>query len=300
MKTLCRNCETECTLLFVATDCNRKLSKERFKYYVCPDCGLVFLSPIPGNLGDFYPHQYHTLPTSLRQLEAGAEPERYKIELVQGFVKAGRLLEIGPSHGNFAFLAKRAGFEVETIEMDERCCRFLTDYVGVKAFCCPDPVDALKETLPYDVIALWHVIEHLPDPWRTLSAIADRVRHDGIVVIAAPNPASFQFRVLGRRWPHLDAPRHVALIPRQLLVERMRTLGFACVLETTTDRGGVGWNLFGWEVYFRNTLWCFGFRASRVAHGIARLLGLAVAGLTLGIERRRHLGSAYTLVFRKE
>jgi SAM-dependent methyltransferase len=255
---------------------------------------------MPANLGDYYPTQYYTLPASLKQFESGAAPESYKIELVQRFISKGRLLEIGPSNGNFTLLAKNAGFEVEAIEMDERCCQFLNEFVGIRAICSSDPTSALVLTQPYDVIALWHVIEHLPDSLAVLKSIAAKINPKGIVVIAAPNPDSFQFQIMGRFWPHVDAPRHVVLIPRQILIDRMSQLGFSLEMQTTNDKGGLGWNLFGWEFYFRNFLNRLNFVSPRISAIMARLLGRLVGGMFYPIECVNGLGAAYTLVFRKE
>ncbi len=296
----CPICDASCSLNFVTKDYNRNISLENFEYYRCPDCKIIFLSPIPANLGDFYPTQYYTLPASMQQFEVGAEPERYKIELVQKFVSDGRLLEIGPSNGNFALLAKNSGFEVEALEMDERCCQFLNEFVGIKAICSCDPAAALVSSRPYDVIVLWHVIEHIPDQLRVLESIAEKTSANGIVVIAAPNPDSFQFRIMGRFWPHVDAPRHVVLIPCRVLIERMAKMGFSLKMRTTNDKGGLGWNLFGWEFFSRICLHRFNGVHPRIIQIVARLLGRLISGILYPVERINGLGAAYTLVFRKE
>jgi 2-polyprenyl-3-methyl-5-hydroxy-6-metoxy-1,4-benzoquinol methylase len=300
MTSQCPICETDCSQFFVTKDYNRKISSEYFRYYRCPDCKIIFLSPIPANLGDYYPKQYYTLPSSMQQFESGAEPECYKIEIVQRFVSKGRLLEIGPSNGNFVLLAKNAGFDVEALEMDESCCQYLNEFVGVKAICSSDPVAALVNAQPYDVIAMWHVIEHLPDQWSTLESIAAKTRSKGVVVIAAPNPDSFQFRIMRRFWPHVDAPRHVVLIPWQILIKRMSQMGFSLLMQTTNDKGGLGWNLFGWEFYFRNYLNSLKFLHPRIVQIAARLVGRLISGILFPIESVNGLGAAYTLVFRKE
>ena len=59
------------------------------------------------------------------KLARSVGPERYKIELVKRFSSGGRLLELGPGRGGFAFLAKEAGFDVSAIEMSGESCRFL-------------------------------------------------------------------------------------------------------------------------------------------------------------------------------
>lgn len=293
MKKNCPYCHTESPLYFQSRDYNRNITQETFDHYHCPQCGLIFIAPVPANLANYYPETYHFVPESAAYLEAGSEPERYKIEIVQRFSGKGRLLEIGPSYGSFTYLAKKAGFEVEAIEMNARCCRFLNEVVGVCAINSNDPIDALQHLEPYDVIALWHVIEHLPDPWAMLDAICANLKSGGIVVLAAPNPDAFQFHLMGRYWPHVDAPRHLTLIPMELLAGKLQALGMKAELITTTDKGSLGWNTFGWEFFFTN------LSSNRQIKRALRLMGRFASLLFNPIERMEGKGSAYTVVFRK-
>ena len=289
----CPYCRTESSFYFRSRDCNRGVTQETFDHYRCPKCDLIFIAPVPANLGDYYPETYHFIPDSSAYLEAGSEPERYKIEMVQRFSRKGRLLEIGPSYGSFTYLAKKAGFEVEAIEMNDRCCRFLNEVVGVHAINSDDPIKVLQQAEPYDVIALWHVLEHLPNPWATLDAICASLNPGGIVVLAAPNPDALQFHIMGRYWPHVDAPRHLLLIPMKLLAEKMGALGMKAELVTTTDRGSLGWNTFGWEFFFANLISQFHIKRA------LRLVGRLVSLLFSALEKREGKGSAYTMIFRK-
>ena len=248
----CPQCKHDTRLYFRTKDFNRKITQDIFHYYRCPSCGLIFLSPIPDNLGKYYPNNYYSVPSSINELAKAAEFERYKIDIVNQFASGGRLLEIGPAYGSFLYLAKQAGFTAEAIEMDPNCCRFITETIGAKVIQSNDPAEALKNVENYDVITLWHVIEHLPDPWTTLEVISRKLQPGGILVIAAPNPEAFQFRVLGRFWPHVDAPRHLELIPQSLLTKQMQSLGLKTVWSTTTDEGTLGWNTFGWVYFFTN------------------------------------------------
>jgi 2-polyprenyl-3-methyl-5-hydroxy-6-metoxy-1,4-benzoquinol methylase len=290
----CPQCKKESQLIFHAKDYNRRISREYFDYYRCQSCELIFLWPIPVNLDIYYPKQYYSIPVSLEQLEARAEGERYKIKIVQSFVSTGRLLEIGPAYGSFTYLAKQAGFEVEAIEMDSECCQFLEDVVGVKAINSNDPSEALKTLEKYDVITLWHVIEHLSDPWSSLERISEKLLPGGILVIAAPNPDAFQFKVLGRFWPHVDAPRHLELIPLPLLMKKMQALGLNALWTTTSDQGTLGWNAFGWEVFLGN------ISNLRFMNRRLRKVGRLISKMLIPIERMNGRGSAYTAVFRKE
>lgn len=290
----CPYCTEPAPLKFRTKDRNRAISNEQFSYYSCPDCSLIFLSPIPKNLGDYYSEQYYLLPTSLRELAQSAEAERYKIDLVKQFATQGRLLEIGPATGAFAYLAKEAGFEVETIEMNERCCKFIREVINIPAIQSDDIVSSLKQTQPIDVIALWQVIEHLPDPWTALDAIAQHLQPGGFLILAAPNPAALQFRLLKKFWTHVDAPRHLELIPTQLLTEFMKKRGLKTVLTTTQDKGSLGWNRFGWAYSLAN------FSSRRVLKKGLHLLGHVISRVLHSLERKNGFGSTYTMIFKKE
>lgn len=293
MRKLCSYCNTESSLYFRSRDYNRRVSQEMFDHNRCPKCGLIFISNIPQNMGDYYPQEYYYIPESVDFLDANSAHEKYKIEIIRRFIKQGRLLEIGPSLGCFTYLAKQSGYEVEAIEMDARCSTFLNQVAGIPTVNSNDTCGALKTLKPFDVIAMWHVIEHLANPWETLEVICERINAGGILILAAPNPDAFQFHILGRYWPHIDAPRHLMLIPAQSLIDKMASLGMAVELVTTTDEGGLGWNIFGWEYFFSNL--CGRPRINR----ILRKLGRMVARLVDPIEKKEGKGSAYTMVFRK-
>jgi len=155
-------------------------------------------------------------------------------------------------------------------------------------------VAELQKLPPFDVIVLWQVIEHLPDPWQVLTAAAERLAPNGVLVLDTPNPEAFQFRVLGRRWTHVDAPRHVTLIPAPLLVDHVTQGGLQPVLLTAADKGSNGFNGFGWAFSLKN------FFAGATAGAIAHFMGRVLAKLLIPIERTGWRGSTYTAVFKKE
>ena len=291
----CPNCARGSSEIFSAKD-NRGISRDTFPYYRCGACGLIFLWPIPADLDRYYPSDYYGFPGSLEEMESAVAGERYKIEMVKQFASGGRLLEIGPGGGGFAYLAKQAGFEVSAIEMNAASCRYLADVIGVRAIHRVDSAEAILAEGTHDVIAAWHVIEHLVDPWPTVAAAAARLAPDGVLVLAAPNPASVQFRLLGRNWVHVDAPRHVQLIPVPLLKRRAAGLGLRPLLITTNDEGSLHWNRFGWEESLRIV---FPSRPGRIFRPTARTLGGLFTALFSPIEESGLRGSTYTAVFQK-
>ena len=294
MTARCLLCGGDARLAYRVGDLNRRLSDDTFDYYRCSSCEAVALASIPAELGRYYPAEYYRLPESVEGLKDLATEERYKLDIVRRQRTGGRLLDIGPSQGAFAYLAKQAGFEVTTMEMDPACCRFLERVVGVRVIETDDPALALRSEGDYDVITLWQVIEHLPSPWEVLAEAALRLRPGGLLVIATPNPESLQFRLFGRYWFHLDAPRHLQLIPVSEIVRRGASLRLRPLHLTTRDRGTLTNNFAGWQSSAVNWL------SDHSIRSLERKLGGILALVAAPVDRLGRLGSAYTLVLTPE
>lgn len=276
-----------------AADSNRRITSAEFTYRKCGNCGLLFLENVPADLGTYYPRQYYSIPERVEDLKQWESIESYKLEILQQHLEGGRVLEIGPAWGTFAWLAKRAGYKVEVIEMDRSCCEFIGSSLGIKAHNSDSPARVLDGLGAFDAIVSWQNIEHLPDFWSVMRGAAARLRAGGLLVVSTPNPESLQFRLFGRLWAHLDAPRHVCLIPAGALRRYLGTLGLDPVTVTCTDRGSIGWNSFGWAVslgnLWNNAAW------RKVMFVVGRMVCKAVAP----IERRGMRGASYTAVFRR-
>ena len=292
--------ESECSICSVrgmpflqTKDYNRRISAQIFSYRKCPSCGLIYLANVPEDLERYYSVNYYAIP-NLAKLKRIASAERFKIEMIKKYVKTGSLLEVGSAFGVFAYQAKEAGFSVDCIEMNERCCKYLTNEIGVNVVHSDLPHKAVESMKKHDVIAMWHVLEHLANPWECLGALADNLSPGGILIIATPNPQAFQFRILGGHWPHVDAPRHLNLIPENVLTQFLKPFGLELVSLTTSDAGGRGWNRFGWQRYFMN---CFsGKWVQRISFVAGYLVSLPMALW----DSRNFNGCAYTAIFQKK
>ncbi len=60
-----------------------------------------------------------------------------------------------------------------------------------------------------DVITFWDVLEHLPDPRRTLEQACCRLAPGGLLLLTLPNFGSYQARHFGEDWYALSLPRHL-------------------------------------------------------------------------------------------
>ena len=270
-------------------DENRRCSRRGFAYLRCGGCGHLAIREVPADLGDHYRDDYYRIPTREGLERLGARSP-HKLDIVRRHRSGGRLLEIGPAFGVFAHAAARAGFDVSVIEMDARCCEFLSGLGGIRVTRSDRPAEAMASLPPQDVIALWHVIEHLPDPMATLDAAAARLAPGGALVVATPNPRAWQAGRMGRRWPHLDAPRHLHLVPASGLVRRAEALGLRVAELGSDDPEGRTWNAFGWQRLLMNR-----FRSRWLQRGMW-CAGTALAALASPLDRRPMQGAAYTAV----
>lgn len=92
-------------------------------------------------------------------------------------------------------------------------------------------------------IIFWHSLEHLAAPGRALDHAASLLAPGGVMVIAVPNHGSLQSRLFGGKWFARDIPRHLAHIPADGLVRRLRGNGLT-IRRVSYLRGGQV--LFGW------------------------------------------------------
>lgn len=288
----CQHCGRTMTPLFEARDENRKCPGQ-FEYARCGSCGLISNVTPPPDLQPYYAEDYYAIP-SPAALARLATRENCKIDAIKKFVRQGRLLEIGPAFGVFSTRAKNEGFAVTCIERDPRCCAHLNQQVGVQAIQGTDPVEVLTSLPPFDVIALWHVIEHLDRPLAFLDAAAGKLAPGGVLALGAPNPDAYQFGLMGKAWPHVDAPRHLHLIPAQVLIERGRAHGLEPCLLESDDADARSWNRFGWQRLIMNRI------PGKIGIAIGLAVGTALSLAARPFESKPMRGSAYTLVLRKQ
>jgi 2-polyprenyl-3-methyl-5-hydroxy-6-metoxy-1,4-benzoquinol methylase len=288
----CRLCDGDADIAFRTRDRNRGLSEQVFTYWRCRACKTIFLADVPSDLGLYYPDDYYALP-SPAELDRVAQNEAPKLALLRPWVRAGTLIEVGAGYGLFARAARNAGFDVTAIEMDERCCGYLTSVVGVRTVQSDTPEEVLANLPASSTVVSWHSLEHLSQPWTVLERAAQTLEVGGVLAIAMPNPDSLQLSVLGARWAHIDAPRHLFLIPLAALEARAGQLGLALAYVTSNDRAGRHWNWFGWEYALRRN------PARRPSTPSTKLGAYGLTAALAPLERRHMKGTTYTAIFVK-
>lgn len=119
------------------------------------------------------------------------------LRVTAGTVKGGRLLEVGSSTGEF-LAAARSSFKVTGVEADRASCA-VAQARGLECF-NGTLFDARLPASHFDLVTLYHVIEHFPHPQQILKEIHRILWPKGWVVIETPNIANIWYRLLGARW----------------------------------------------------------------------------------------------------
>lgn len=290
MSVTCPLCRYPSAMFLTAWDRNFEIGHEEFSYGRCERCGIVSISDVPQDLNRYYPEAYYPLLTG-PAVAAAAAHDQHKLEFLPPASPGARLVEVGPGRAAFAAAARTSGYDVTVVEMGERNVAHLRDVLAFETIESSEPDRVLDDLTPVQVIAAWHVLEHLPHPWSFVRAAAGALASNGVLVLATPNPDAFGFKLLGARWPHLDAPRHLSLTPARTLVGFLAGCGLRCTRLTSNDQDGRHWNRFAWKHALAPPI-----RGDMRGPGLA---GEALARLAAPIEERGLRGATYTAVFEK-
>ena len=178
---LCRSCGMVFTVLDNAVDHNKIYSED--EYEVLDNRGSIFDKIIAFEARN-----------NLRRLQQMGTP-------------GGALLDFGAGKGQFLSIAKSMGWEVFGIETSKPRATFARESYGL------DVTDEYYDSGvikggPFQIVSLFHVLEHLT-PSIFAELIKSNLEKDGVLFLEVPNLGSWQARIAGRRWLHLDIPRHL-------------------------------------------------------------------------------------------
>lgn len=153
--------------------------------YECPSCGLVFLSSFDHIKGGFYEgsgmHGQEELSID-NWLKASEKDDVRRFELFKSQLLNRRVLDFGCGAGGFLLRAKSLAMEACGVDLEQRVQKHLAMH-DIEVF--PNLGDITKRK--FDLITLFHVIEHLPDPRFLLCALKDVIADRGELIIECPS-----------------------------------------------------------------------------------------------------------------
>ena len=218
----------------VGTDFLFESTSKTFTLYSCEACRCLFLHPMPDSreIERFYPADYWwnaRRSGGLKKLESVYRKLALRDHIAFISKAAGNrsvdVLDVGCGSGTLLGLLKHRGFRVTGLDFSAEAAAIAKAENGVDV-----AVGSLEEAhFPaesFDVVTLFHVMEHVTNPRLVLAEVSRVLKPNGVAILQVPNIESWQFKIFGARWYGLDIPRHVIDYSRNSMLKLLADSGF--------------------------------------------------------------------------
>ena len=218
----------------VGTDFLFESTSKTFTLYSCEACRCLFLHPMPDSreIERFYPADYWwnaRRSGGLKKLESVYRKLALRDHIAFITKAAGDrgvdVLDVGCGSGTLLGLLKQRGFRVTGLDFSAEAAAIAKAENGVDV-----AVGSLEEAhFPaesFDVVTLFHVMEHVTNPRLVLAQVSRVLKPNGVAILQVPNIESWQFKIFGARWYGLDIPRHVIDYSRNSMLKLLADSGF--------------------------------------------------------------------------
>ena len=194
------------------------VSNNSYEIWHCNNCSFRFTQDVPTleEIGNYYKSEnyishsdtskgiinnlYHIARKFMLHIKYRHIKKRYN-------KKSGFLLDIGAGTGYFVDFMTKRGYKTEGIEVDPEARKIAEKNFGIKLLEANDIYKLPKEK--YDIITMWHVLEHIHDLEGYIKRIKYSLKKDGLFVCALPNYTSFDCDYYKENWAAYDVPRHL-------------------------------------------------------------------------------------------
>lgn len=192
------------------------VSKANFTIARCADCGFAFTSPRPleSDLGGYYESEEYISHSNTTKGIVSRLYQRVrkttlarKLAMVNGLSAKGSLLDIGCGTGEFLNTCKSDGWKTIGIEPSPSARKQCIENYKLDV---REESDLNKlEAASFDVISMWHVLEHVPHLNERIQTLKKLLKQNGVLIVAVPNMNSHDADFYKEFWAAYDLPRHL-------------------------------------------------------------------------------------------
>ncbi len=235
----CPGCGTHAATHFTFAQDDLTGKPGRFRFVKCSTCALHYQSPRlrVEHIGAYYQDEYiaHRKKTDWGWLtpfydRAMNRHDRAKIALVQRYARLSPgscALDVGCGAGSFIDKI-RTTFNCSTSAVDFKDMSSQPWLKGVRFHHGLFYEQSFDEQR-FDLITMWHFLEHDYEPLRTLETARELLSEAGVMIIEVPCLDSVTCALYGSRWPGLQAPQHTTLYSRHTLEQMVRRAGLSVI-----------------------------------------------------------------------
>ena len=224
-----------------AHEAHAVFARQGYRLVECASCGLAYIAnpPTTDELAEIYSaaSDYHTdlmRPGSDEFIRMGHVADhhlRRLLALTGAHGKDARLLDAGCSAGLFLDRARARGFDVAGVEFSDDSAAFARAHFGLSVH-TGTLHDLAAPAGSYDVVTMFDVLEHVPDPAADIAVAHSLLKPGGLFLLSTPNIDGL-FPRLSRPlarvinyWPHPEPPYHLMQFSVRTLSAMLRKGGF--------------------------------------------------------------------------
>lgn len=242
---ICKNIKTE--EFFIGRDLLHN-QESNFKLYRCKTCNLVLLESALNEkeLEKYYPKDYISFPKAIqnekniiRKFDRQFGVNKRVNRVLQKTKQTGKILDIGCATGIFLNEMKKKGWDSYGIEPSTHAADYARHTYGLEIYNGMLEKDIFPESF-FDVITMWDVLEHVPDPWDIVANVWKLLKPNGLFVISMPNTLAWEQQFFGKYWAGWDIPRHTYIFNNENIYNLLESNNFTVSeISSFTGRHGV-------------------------------------------------------------
>jgi 2-polyprenyl-3-methyl-5-hydroxy-6-metoxy-1,4-benzoquinol methylase len=155
-----------------------------------------------------------------------------RIKEIKQYRFPGDLLDIGSGTGFFMQLATKSGYSVKGVELSEYAAHYAKKKFGLTVF-QGEVADAGFAEESFDIITLWHILEHVHDPRLFLAQVNRLLKKNGLLALEVPNIGSQVARISGVNWELMAPKEHFYYFNETTIGRYIEMSGFNLVSMRT-------------------------------------------------------------------
>ncbi len=199
------------------------VSNEKFDLLLDKELDMLITSPQPRaeDLGRYYESEDYISHTDSKSSIFDKVYQfvknytiKQKLQLINSLQsEEKKILDIGCGTGDFLTFCKQNDWNITGVEPNKQARNLASVKINSKVnrTVIFESIDSLikNNTEKYDVITMWHVLEHVPNLEEYISYLKQLLKQNGTLVIAVPNYKSYDANHYGKFWAAFDVPRHL-------------------------------------------------------------------------------------------
>ena len=191
------------------------VSQESFAIVCCSNCGFKFTNPRPtkNEISNYYQSEEYVshadksnTPINLAYKIVRSYTVKSKVSIVKKYSKSRNILDFGCGTGNFLNACARQNILCFGLEPDTKAREIAVQNKKLNVI---SKLSQVPKDIKFDVITLWHVLEHIHDLSATIKQLRTLLTDKGTLIVAVPNAKSWDAQHYKENWAAYDVPRHL-------------------------------------------------------------------------------------------